>query len=122
MHDDEGRAFMVHYDNSLVPGDRLAGMPGNPHFLCPDRRHLSMIPRNRTEPYHSVRLCSLAGSGLPDALRSEYQVRRVSVRAERQHQDANGTPIRRSWNGSLVPRPISVIEQTRQIATLRAGM
>jgi hypothetical protein len=59
MHDDEGRAFAVHYDNSLVPGDRFAGMPGNPHFLSPDRRHHSTIPRSRTEPYDSVRLRSL---------------------------------------------------------------
>ena len=60
MHDDEGRAFVVHYDNSLVPGDRFAGMPGNPHFLGPDRRHRSMRSRSRTEPYCSVRLCLLA--------------------------------------------------------------
>jgi hypothetical protein len=60
MHDDEGRALVVHYDNSLVPGDRFAGMPGNPHFLGPDRRHHSTIPRSRTEPYGSVRLRSFA--------------------------------------------------------------
>jgi hypothetical protein len=53
MHDDEGRPFVIHDDNTLVAGDRFPGMPGNSYFLGPDRGHDPSIAQNRTEAYGS---------------------------------------------------------------------
>jgi hypothetical protein len=39
VQDDEGWPFVVQNDDTLVPGDRFSGMPGNPYLLGPDRSH-----------------------------------------------------------------------------------
>jgi hypothetical protein len=55
MHNNERGPFMVNDNHPLMPGDRLASMPGNAYFFGSDCGHDNTIT---ALPFRSVRFCT----------------------------------------------------------------